>query len=115
MDFLNGAKLEKVELEELYQKCQMFDESELRRKDPEYDAVLNRYLDRVAKLGAELTEEQVGQLYACVEDAQECMSFEVMHFLRQGFLLGLSAQLGTVIRDLPIQADLKRHDKTAGA
>lgn len=100
MDLLNGAKLEKVDLEELYRKCQMFDESALRLEDPEYDAVLNRHLDRMAKLEAELTEEQVGQLYACVEDAQACMSFEVMHFLRQGFLLGLSAQLGTMIQNL---------------
>lgn len=97
----------KVDLEELYQKCQPFDESALRMEGTEYDAVLSRYLTGVAKLGAQLTEEQVAQLYSCIEDAQECMSFEVMHFLRQGFLLGLSAQLGTVIQNLSPQTHLE--------
>lgn len=107
MDLTKEDRMQTVDLEELYQKCQPFDESALRMENTEYDAVLRRYLTGVAKLGAQLTEVQVAQLYACVEDAQECMSFEVMHFLRQGFLLGLSAQLGTLIQNLSPQTHLK--------
>lgn len=93
--------LGEVDLEELYMKCAPFDECELRMDDPEYDAVFRKYMTEVAKLGKQLNEEQFGKLHECLESAQECMSFEVMHFLRQGFLLGLSSQLGTLIRDIP--------------
>lgn len=107
MDMPKEGLAPKVDLEELYQKCQSFDESTLRMENTEYDTVLRRYLAGVAKFGAQLTEEQVAQLYSCIEDAQECMSFEVMHFLRQGFLLGISAQLGTMIQDISPQTRLK--------
>lgn len=93
--------LGEIDLEEIYQKCAPFDECELRMNDPEYDAVFRKYTTEVAEFGKQLSEEQFGKLHECIENAQECMSFEVMHFLRQGFLLGLSAQLGTLIRDIP--------------
>lgn len=93
--------LGEIDLEELYKKCAPFEECELRMNDPEYDAAFRKYMTGVAELGKQLSEEQFGELRKCIENAQECMSFEVMHFLRQGFLLGLSSQLGTLIRDIP--------------
>lgn len=103
--------LETADLEELYQKCEPFDECKLRMEDPDYDRALQKYLGSQAALEQQLTEEQVGQLYACVDGAQECMSFEVMHFLRQGFLLGLSVQLGHIIQGL-VPPDNAASEKT---
>lgn len=56
MDLIKEGFAPKVDLEELYQKCQSFDESALRMENAEYDTVLRRYLAGVAKFGAQLTE-----------------------------------------------------------
>lgn len=98
---------EKIDLETLYQKCEPFDECKLRMEDPDYNRVLQEYLRKEEELIETLPDQQVGLLYACIEDAQECMSYEVMHFLRQGFLLGISMQLGSVIPKLTIQKPQK--------
>lgn len=97
----DAITLEQVDLEVLYRKCRPFDESALYWDDPEYQALVRKLMIRERALAEQLTEKQVGQLYACIEDAQACVSFEIMHYLREGFLLGLSVQLGTVIHDLP--------------